>query len=412
MELTAWVVLVTALAVFLAALVGLPYLGLQFAQRATVPQTAVVESKRGAVVLRSTSGDERVLKDGEQLDGLPEGSSVTTLAGARAFMRLFDNSVVHLRPGTTVELREMRRPRFDAGGSGRTVRLAARPDGPGPAALTVGATSGKVELVVDTPHGQVRLGPEAQARLQITPDELSVQDNDGAVTVEAAGKAVTLGFDQRTDVPAGRPPGLPTAAEKNVVLNPDFGAPAGTDPWKPQFEPPTRASTSSRSVLPDGRTVVRFHRGGTAGRPGDIYYRQVLGEDVADARHLGVTADLRVLAQELTGGGIGASEFPVIVSLVYRDEEDNADLRWETAFYSRPLDPGDSTSAALSPGRTQQVSEGEWYHYDSGNLLDRSNPRGFAALGLPPPVQLTRIEVKASGHDLDSEVDDVGVWVK
>jgi hypothetical protein len=414
MEWTAWGVLLSALAVFGLLLVGLPYLLAQFARQATVPEEAQVESKVGSVMLESSAGITQVLGTGQRRDDVSEGITVTTQPNAEAFVRLFDDSVVHLRPGTSLGLARMRRPRFAAGGQHRDIRLFARPAEGGPGVLTVGATGGDVQLTVGTPHGLVQLGPDAQARLQFTPEGVSVVGGDGRVTVSSAGRAAELGFDQRSTLRAGRPPTAPTSAEVNVVANADFEEPLQPDgAWRLQYDPATIASDAQAVSLPDGGQAVRFSRSETNGRPGDIYYRQQLSVDVAEARHLGVTADLRILSQELSGGGVGASEFPVILSLIYADET-GEELRWETGFYAKPLGEGDTGSTPLDPARTVLAQDGEWLRFQSGNLLDpaRVNPRGFEALRLPRPMRLLRIEVKASGHDLESEVDRVGVWVK
>jgi hypothetical protein len=141
-----------------------------------------------------------------------------------------------------------------------------------------------------------------------------------------------------------------------------------------------------------------------------MYVEQALSANVTEAEHLGVTADLRVLFQDLAGGGTRLTEFPVIVTLIATDA--NGDyVEWRSGFYARPPDPADPNSPV--PGAPhQQVAEGEWYRFDSGNLLDPENPNGFARLGLARPARLTRVLVKASGHDYVSEVDNVGVWVK
>lgn len=412
MEVTAWAVLLGALALFALCLVGIPYLLLQFAQRATVPEDAVVESKDGSVMLESSGGITQVLASGQRRADVPEGITVTTYPKARAFIRLFDDSVVHLRPGTAVGLRRMRQPQFDAGGSGRRIRLYARPGNGGPAVLTVGATDGDLVLEVDTPHGQVLVSPAAQARLQITDEALSVAGGVGQVQVSGAGKTVWLGYDQRTTVRAGEAPSAPTSDEENVVANGGFEAPVEDPPWELRYDPQSEASRVSPDVLPDGRSVVRFERTESGGRPGDIYFRQPLDRDVADDTHLSLSADVRVLAQELAGGGIRATEFPVIVSLIYYTDENDDPQVWQTGFYAKPLAEDDATSTPLNERITRQVPLGEWYAFDSGNLFDSDNPRGFESLGLPRPTRLGRIEVKASGHDLASEVDAVGVWVK
>ncbi len=411
-EMTAWMVLLAAFAVFLLALFGIPYLLLQYVHTSTVGETAHVASKTGSVMLESTAGITQVMGAGQRRDGVPEGITVTTYPDASAYVRLFDESVLHLRPATSVGLRRMRRPRFAAGADVWQIQLYAVPTTDEAGGFTVGSAYGDVALEVFTPHGHVYPGPDSQAHIEVAPERLKVVGGRGQVLVSGAGQTVALAFDQRTSVEAGRPPATPTAAEENVVRDPGFDKPLdGDNPWLLFLDPPSPASHGQQVLTEDGRTVLRFERQGAEGRPGDLYVRQPLRTDVSEARHLSVAADLEVLSQALPGGGIRASEFPLILTLIYVDENGD-EARWETGFYAVPLPPDDTVNQPLNEITSQQVPAGAWYHFDSGNLLDAANRRGLAEHGLPAPKRLSRIEVKASGHDLESQVDEVGVWVK
>jgi len=415
MEVTAWIVLLASLALFMTALVGIPYAILQFARRSTVAERALVESKTGSVMLESSTGITQVLATGQRKAEVPEGITVTTYPDASAYVRLFDQSVVHLRPNTSLGLRQMRRPRFDAGGATRHIGLALAAPAGQTAAATVGSTYGDVDFVVDTRHGQVRLAPDAQARIEVSDEGLEVVGGEGQVTVTGQGQAVPLGYDQRTVVRAGEAPQPPTAALKNVVADADFAVPRPADtPWEQVFDPALEVARvpgdATRERLGDGRTVMRFERRGSQGSPGDMYVKQALRTETDEASYLGVTGDLRVLLQDLPGGGTRLSEFPVILTLIAADA-DNDEFVWTAGFYARAPTP-DDPAVPMPATPHQNVPLDEWYHFDSGNLLDESNPAGFARLGLPPPARLVRLLVKASGHDYVSEVDQVGVWLK
>jgi hypothetical protein len=415
MELTAWLVLLGALGVFLLALVALPLGFMRFTEQATVTEQALVESKDGAVMVEATGGITQVLPVADPR-GAAEGSTITTHPEAEAFVQLYNGSPVHLRSGTSLTLVAMRRPQFAVGGSLGTARLFARPANGGPAALTVGSanTPGRpLRLIVATPHGQVELDPDEKARLEITDEATKVFGKSPAeVTVLGAGGAVAVGLGERTTLHAGLAPEPPVSTPENLVLEPEFATdPAAGGPWSLELAPQDRFAAGGWQALPGGRTVLRFRREGSEGRPGDLLYRQDFAAYVADYSELSVTADLRVLAQSLAGGGFRASEFPLILRLIGEDQ-DREPVVWQTGFYATPPAAEDEASAPLDASRTVQVSPGEWAHFDSGNLFSDENPRGYAAMGLERPMRLHRLEVKASGHDLESELDAVGVWVK
>lgn len=410
--MTAWAVLLGALAVFLVLLFGVPYMLLQYVRTSTVAGTAEVVSKTGSVMLESTAGITMVMGAGQHRAGVPESITVTTYPDARAYVEMFDKSVLHLRPATSVRLLQMRHPRFAAGDDTRRIQLYAVPSTADAGGLTVGSSYGDVKVAVFTRHGQVHLGPDSQAHIEVSPERTKVVGGHGEIRVSAAGQAVALGFDERTTLRGGQAPTAPVSAEENVVLDPDFDAALeDASPWHLVLDPPSPASRAQVLATDDGRSVLRFERAGSEGRPGDLYVRQPLRTDVSEARYVSVAADLLVHHQALPGGGIRASEFPVILTLIYVDQNGD-EARWETGFYAVPLAEDDQEHQPLSEISSQQVPQGAWYHFDSGDLLDPANRRGLAARGLPAPRRLSRIEVKASGHDLASEIDGVGVWVK
>jgi hypothetical protein len=100
-----------------------------------------------------------------------------------------------------------------------------------------------------------------------------------------------------------------------------------------------------------------------------------------------------------------------LIKLIF--ETDGVDYPWVIGFYVVPPELSDPDDPRLV-GKHIQVPRGEWYAFESGNLLDDSTKFAFSRRDppLPNPVTLKRVEVVASGHDYSSEVDSIGVWVK
>jgi len=122
----------------------------------------------------------------------------------------------------------------------------------------------------------------------------------------------------------------------------------------------------------------------------DLGIAQDLEQDVSDFEKLQLRLRLRVDYHSLSGGGVLASEYPLIVKLVYMD-----------AF-----------------GRSQEFYRGFYYHNEEGNPVDNGElvPRGewmdvtvdlFSIV--PRPAYLISLSLFASGHDFDSRVSGVSI---
>jgi hypothetical protein len=419
-QLVAWSVLLAAFAVFVTLAAGLPWLGLRYVQGATVSQHADVEARSGTVALEM-AGDRALLDAGAGARRLAEGAAVVTGADPdRAFARFFDGSTVTAGPNTRLTLVGMRRPRFAGGPDGRVVRLRAEPVRPdSPAQLCAGTTWGALTFDVHTPRGDVRVAPESRARLDLRPDGLRVTSLDGQVTLRGGGREVVLERDQRSEIGLSGGPTAPVPAIENLLVNGDFRLSAGgwifdRAPAPAQVDLPDPGDARN-SLSADGRHVLHFERSGSAGSPADLWFTQRLeGYPVSAASFLGISATLRVLGQSLAGGGSQGTEFPLILRLI-GEGPGGEEVRWEAGFYVTDPEPDPETPAevlplARAPIPPVEVERGAWTTFETGNLLATGNPY---AVRLPTrPVRLNRFEVKASGHDYESEIDSVGLWVK
>lgn len=393
-------------------------MGVRYLRSATVAERATVEAKTGSVAVQSPSGVPVLLPSSAAHEVL-EGSWISTDGSSKAFVQFADGSTLHLAPNSRVQLLRLRQRRFRLGPEGRTIRLLAEVQSQAESSLWAGATWGPVDYAIVTQHGTVRLQPETRVRLRLSRASLTVVAMRGVAELRRSDRLLRLHSDQRA---VARSDGTllgPLRALENWLQNADFsevdsggGQLSGWafDRQTPSPEARTVLGQAAHRRLPDGRSVIRFVRHRSGGSPATLLYTQELNElDVSEYRHLGVSASLRILAQSLPGGGTERSEFPVLLNLVYESQSGD-DFRWRVGFYAQPPRPDDPRKAELEAYDVQVPFE-QWYHFETGNLLDEANPFGFAQRGLPRPVRLRRFEIVASGHDFESELDDVGLWL-
>jgi hypothetical protein len=197
----------------------------------------------------------------------------------------------------------------------------------------------------------------------------------------------------------------PLSAAQNLIENGDFQQPLSTG-WltstvvlTSQVKPPT-----VEVVEAGGRSAVRLvRREQDTGNHTEVAIQQRLDQDVRDFDRLEVALDVMLEFQSLSAGGQQSSEFPVIVRLDYKDLW-GSDKFWTHGFYYQneagypvALDPWGRPSG-------EQIPQGVWYPYESGNLID--------LLGENRPAQVTGLTVYASGWNYESLVSEIQLIVE
>jgi hypothetical protein len=142
---------------------------------------------------------------------------------------------------------------------------------------------------------------------------------------------------------------------------------------------------------------------GDEGNHTEVAIQQRLDNNVRDFSRLEVALDVLLDYQDLPGGGLLSSEFPVIVRLDYEDIWGD-DKFWTHGFYYQNV-----ANYPIAPdpwGRPsgEQIPQGVWYPYESGNLLD--------LLGDNAPARITSLTVYASGWNYDSLISEVQLIVE
>ena len=122
-------------------------------------------------------------------------------------------------------------------------------------------------------------------------------------------------------------------------------------------------------------------------RHGESGVTQDLNIDARDFITLQLRLEVRTDHQSLSGGGTAGTEYPLMVRLIYLDNEGSEQI-WGRGFYYQ-------NDAGLSVKLGQQVPSGQWISHEVKDLL---------ATLQPPPVQFRRIEVLGSGWEYDSSI--------
>ncbi len=403
-ERVAWAVLLLAFLTFCVLITGIP-LGIRsYVLNATRKQDTSIQVIEGTVLLQKTGGSAPI---GVTASGGPaalsQGDEAIIDNTSWATLDLFDRSHVTLYSNTRVGLAETYVPRFGASKQPNRVTLDLTSG-----LMRVGvAMPGKrpTQFRVITPHTTITL-EEGSYRIEVTNEGTQVTVDRGQARVGQDSVAMTIPQGTRSSVGLDGRPTEPVPAERNLIVNGDFLQPLTTGWLTPE---PVGLGSSVKTpqrelIQTDGRNAVHFfRRAGDRGNHTEISIQQRLSQDVRDYTRLTISLDVQLNYQSLSGGGERSTEFPIIVRLDYKDRWGN-DTFWTHGFYYQ-----NDAGYFIGPDNWgqpsgEQIQQGVWYPYESGNLLE--------LLGENRPAFITGLSVYASGWDYDCLVAEVQVAVE
>jgi len=402
-ERIAWTILLTFFLIFCLLAISIPLGVHRFIVTAAESYPARVTAHGDAVLIRPARQETwTAITDPDQ--EIWEGTALRTESFSEAFVRLFDDSNLHVRNNSQMAILKISVPRFDSS--------------PRPASVLVRVESGKVivgvatalqersrEFEVITPHGRLLL-QEGNYSINVTETETEVNVRTikavGQATLLAGNGSVQLTVGQRGRIEAGHSPQGPLPGERNLVINGDFEQPLSTG-WsvREEREKATESPGLTDIVTDNGEQAIHFVRQGGNQYHAENGIIQELDLDVRDASSLEVRLNTRLLQQSLSGGGWYSSEFPLMVILRYRDAG-GYEHDWIRGFYY--TNPEDRPIVDEELNRGILILRNEKHPFESGNLM--------LSLGDQRPVQLIALEIKASGHDYESLVSNVGIFIK
>lgn len=396
-ERVAWLVIIGAFLVFLGLCASVP-LGLRYyLLHATSPKEASLEVNLGTVRVHLPNGAAPLgVTTSIQL---PEGSVIETDETSRGFLTFLDGSTMNVFPATVITLREMRVPTFPWGIEPTkvsidirrgTVRIGAAPQIPSDASVVTR------QFLISTPHLTTQV-TEGSYRIEVLADYTNVIVNNGTATVTARGKAVTVARGQRTVARPGEVPIAPVPAAQDIIVNGDFRDPLARG-WPVVSESgksPTQVMGTVTPAMLSERPVVQILRTNSNQTSAITGIIQQIGREVSDYHSLKLSADIRIHAQNLSGGGILSSEYPMILRLRYRDVY-GSEAEWVHGFYIQNATNNPTVNGEL-------VAPNIWIPFESGNLLETADPR---------PFYITSLQIYASGWDYESYVTAVRLIVE
>ncbi len=394
-ERLAWLVLVAAFATFCVLVVAVP-LGIRWhVHHAEVKDEAAIESLLGTIAVEPLAGTGPVpLTKGSGMLA-PEGTVVYVDDTSEALLTFPDQSFMHVYPGSTVRLDQLRSPRYRAGESpviiyatllGGRIRI-------GSAVLP----ERELDMVVTTATARVELSEDGSFLVDVGASGTDVAIYRGHAVVSAQGSNVLVMERERTTVSPGERPGEVVGVARNLVQNNNLRPPL--DEWVVYNEQGTdngQVGGQADAVVDSGVSAVRLWRTGGEGNHCETVLEQAIDATLPEpVTSLVVRSTLKVRYQQLSGGGYLASEYPLMIRLTYRDQYDS-EAEWIQGFYYQNAD-GNPTTYGM------QIPHDRWYVFESENLLE--------ALPLKP-VRIMSVRVYASGWDYDSLVSDINLIIQ
>jgi hypothetical protein len=393
--------IIGGLLAFGALLYGVFFTFNSFIPSVTDSRTATMTAVVGTVENRE-AGTNRwsVASAGLQLR---EGDTIRTRENSRAFITLFDQSTATLYPLTELTVASMRANRFGTALRSNPRTIISLHEVSGRALLGVAHLNPitSLDFQIDGGGGVASLS-EGSYIAKVTPNQtFEVVATRGSSVVRAAGGQVLIRGGERTQVRAGQPPDSPILAAEDLIENGTFVQAESADKplkWDVVAPTPEGRDVGGRTRLASDASypVVRFTRaGGTYHAEQGI--RQVINQDVTDYNIVRLDVRFKVFSQSVPGGGDQGSEYPLMVRVNYLDETGTP------AFFVRGFYVQNNGNLPVTNG--QRVKAGEWQ-----NLVGED---GLQLQRITPKVQLIQsVEIDASGHDYDSEIQRVSLVVE
>ena len=399
-ERLAWTVLWLAFILFCLLVTSIP-LGIRYyLLTAMADQETQLQRIEGTILVQEAEGNKPTGVTESAV--LSPGDEVILDATSRGTLDLFDRSHITLYSNTNVELETVEAPRFELSDRPNRAVLNLRAG-----LVRVGVAlpgERRTDFQVNTPHTTVSLA-EGSFRIEVTNETTQITVVRGQASLGSASSTEVLLQGTRTRIGLTGIPAESLPAAENLIENGDFQEPLGTTWLTSTVVLTSTVQPPYVEIVDDGgRQAARLVQMSVQdGDHTEVAIEQRLNQDVRDFDRLEISADIKLDHQSLSGGGLLSSEFPIILRLDYKDLW-GSDKFWTHGFYYHNKA---NYPVALDPwGRPagEQVPQGVWYPYESGNLLD--------LLGENKPARITGLTIYASGWKFDSRVSEVHLIVE
>jgi hypothetical protein len=379
---------------------------------------------RGGVIRSFLTGTQAQIRGRQQVfwhdvaagATINEGDTVRTGEDTRLRITLFDDTLVELIPGTEVTFDSLRASQYlDSNAtidlhqdSGRLVITLSK-ETPFARTRTTVTTRGAV-IEARQPGTSFRVLVVPGLPGEVDRADVSVLDG-GDVSVTGAGRMVTIANGQQTIVYAGSAPSAAAIKQTELIDNGDFkNAARGQAPahWEVKRDDggDGNLNRASWELVPEtvrGQPVTALHFVRTGGNTdGDLVgvQQSIAFGELDEYDSVVLSADVKVVSQNLSGGGSFGTEYPMTFLIRYVTQR-NDPVEKGLGFFNQN-DAANPTVTATLTG--VQVKPGEWTPVQL-NLKDLKQI-------YPAPYKLVNIWVYASGHDYDASVANLSIVAK
>ena len=414
--LIAWLVMLGAFGVFcLLAYTGYNLVN-DFFSHSIKPMTGVVTvanyRNNNVAVLHFGQSHEVLINDQENVAA---GDDVRTDNNSTATITLFDGSQLDLEPGSQIQIEklqvEVREFRFSEkqievtilGGQVRfTVAPSQKYNQSTVKALLPSQIDGvpPAEVVLDDSQAGSYLLTVSQSQETGVHATLDNQANQ-PVAVNGSKAQVVVAPGQRVVIDQGQPgqPGRPGENAEELLVNGSFIN--GVDSWLPSNPEKDKIGGSisfdaeriEDGVQPRAR-IFRLDPKATDD-PEETNLSQQVNRDVSDYSELWLSIKLKLIDQNLAGGGQFGVEYPMFIKVDYVDVNGQTQNFFH-GFYWKASDSHTQDQDRL--GVSTKLPQDEWQEWRL-NLLDNRNK----------PARILQVIVGSSGHLYDSYFTDVSL---
>jgi len=395
-ERTAWIVVWTAFIVFCLLVVFVPLSIRHILLYSMRSHTATLQALEGTVVIENpATGHQNVVSNGASAN-VTEGSAITLDDKASADLRFFDGSSVSIKPGSQLVLERVQSPRFQWGVQPNMIWLRMVTGQAKIVTNAAGKTGLDFELRLKHLNAVLQIKSDGVYGAEVQTDSATLLVHQGSAVVNANSNSVQLVAPERTTVALGQPPTAPVADARELLTNGDFSQGLG-EAWTAYNDQGNDGGDVPGVWSCDDEThTVRFYRTDSQHNHCETTIEQDINRDLPDpVSSLVVRANIKIVNQNLSGGGYLASEYPLMIRIKYRDKY-GSENEWIQGFYYDNSQNNPTTNGLQIPRDT-------WYYFESENLLDTLNPT---------PTRIISIRVSASGWDYESMIRYISLAVQ
>lgn len=416
-ERLAWIVILISFGILVALFFIVPTSYEYIIRYATVSQEAQLQSTLGTLFYYPSNSSEPIaittthndVVEGSRIEA--KGDSTQGTLGFFTEDEFQDNELqrevdstsletlgsIQLYANTSVEIQRLRRPMFERSSEPYQVRLLmiqgqAR-------VFTNSGRNHSLDVELLTPHGSIAFGTGTY-QVSVTTERTNITVREGSAIL-SQGRDRTLPIDntQRAWMTADDITQRSASEEQNLLRSTEFAEDWLT--YVSREDVPDLNPGIVKFVENDGRKVAFFTRTDGPNAHTEVGITQEIDKDVNVYDYLSLQFGVKILHQNLVGGGTVGTEFPLRVEITYTDIY-GKQLAWGPGFYY--LDPADDDNPQndLWPlADSEKTKQARWYDYQSPNLIDlwRSNQT--------PPARIDSIRIYASGHKYQSAVSEV-----